>query len=119
MRFFITAVCMGVIGIVAGMLVIVDLIIKLMPLLAVAAVVLAGLRIWGRNRREDAAPRPSAATWYLNEAAAFARVAHLDGGSEGVPGPIRRHVPRDRCDDNVIDVEVIDAELIGGDEGRD
>src|SRR6185437_5776213 len=101
MRSVVTVLCMGMIALVAAALVVIDMIIKLLPLL-----------IWERRRRRPAAA--PAAVWNVPDAAAFASAAKAAGMGTVAPG--RRYPTAQSQDHPVIDVDVIDAEVISEDD---
>ncbi|PBA42276.1 hypothetical protein CKJ63_07480 [Mycobacterium avium] len=108
----------------ATALVVIDLIIKLAPLIIVTLGVVLALRIVHRHRHPAApVPPPPAALSNVPDTAAFvyaAQTAHAAGRAHhaGVVNRPPRYAGPQHPDRGVLDAEVIDAEVISEDDHR-
>jgi hypothetical protein len=94
MRFLITLLCMGTVVMVAAVLVLIDVFIKLLPLLIAALVVVVAVRSWERRRHRApaAAVAPSAVVNVPGEAAFAAQPPNtLDTMRSHLATPPYRH----------------------------
>ena len=126
MRFIVALLGMGMLALTAAALVVVDMIIKLLPLLICALVALVAVRVWQRRRRGAAAlsiappaqcnvPGAAALGWPSRSAGIC--ISHPSGVGKLVPMRRRYSAPYP-LDPTVIDAEVIDAEVVGEDDHR-
>jgi hypothetical protein len=120
MKLIVTFLCMGLIVFVATALVVIDLIIKLLPLIIIAVVALVGLRISHRRREPATALRtPSAAQCNVPDTAAFVSASQAaDLHAARQPDIVNDERPRRYVSTYQQDHTVIDAEVISEDDHR-
>ena len=121
MRFIFAVLCMGVIAIAATALVIIDLLVKLAPVLIVMVIAVVAHRIWRSRPSGTSAVRP-VPVGEVRSAAAFAAATRPHFAATQRPGrgtvPVHRHpaAPGTGMGRAVIDADIIDAEVISIDE---